>query len=302
MHENFIDEKCPICSEPFAEDSDIVVCPECGAPYHRECYLKEGKCLFSEQHGEFEWQSRKDKLREHFLNIEQANMEAEDAENAEEENDSEDEFEEFSIEEEIRRHENYEDFKAAVDKHVEKMSGRIPERNGVNGDDIAQYVGKNAMYYLPVFLDIVLHNKIVKPNFAAFLFSPFHCFYRHMNLFGTLITIAIAMVYELRLLIAGTLSTSPDVSVDGAQTIVMIMCAGIVVLMVCMLLFFNILYLRTTIKRIARIKRDSLSKEEADMRIYVEGRPSLFNAIAYPLCIFFVMSVLFRMLNGWLGM
>ena len=30
---------------------DIVVCPECGAPHHRECYEKEGHCHFADKHG-----------------------------------------------------------------------------------------------------------------------------------------------------------------------------------------------------------------------------------------------------------
>ena len=29
---------------------DIVVCPECGAPYHRACYQEKGQCIFEELH------------------------------------------------------------------------------------------------------------------------------------------------------------------------------------------------------------------------------------------------------------
>lgn len=49
--------KCPVCDIPFRSEDDIVVCPECGAPYHRECFQKEGKCVFDQLHekGE-EWQ------------------------------------------------------------------------------------------------------------------------------------------------------------------------------------------------------------------------------------------------------
>ncbi|HCR44523.1 MAG TPA: hypothetical protein DIV41_08065 [Ruminococcaceae bacterium] len=44
--------KCPVCGKTFTKDDDIVVCPECGAPYHRECYAKAGRCVFSEKHGQ----------------------------------------------------------------------------------------------------------------------------------------------------------------------------------------------------------------------------------------------------------
>ena len=43
--------KCPVCGKPFTSDDDIVVCPECGAPYHRACYQQAGHCIFQEKHG-----------------------------------------------------------------------------------------------------------------------------------------------------------------------------------------------------------------------------------------------------------
>ena len=48
--------KCPVCQQPFAESDDIVVCPDCGAPYHRGCYQKNAGCLFAGRHAPgFEW-------------------------------------------------------------------------------------------------------------------------------------------------------------------------------------------------------------------------------------------------------
>lgn len=43
---------CPVCSQPLNEQDDIVVCPECGAPYHRACYKQAGHCIFEEKHAE----------------------------------------------------------------------------------------------------------------------------------------------------------------------------------------------------------------------------------------------------------
>lgn len=42
--------ECPVCGEAFKQEDDIVVCPQCGAPYHRACYEKEGKCIFDGLH------------------------------------------------------------------------------------------------------------------------------------------------------------------------------------------------------------------------------------------------------------
>lgn len=54
---NFIGEKCPVCNNRFTAEDDIVVCPECGAPHHRECYKLENKCANEEYHGTgYKWE------------------------------------------------------------------------------------------------------------------------------------------------------------------------------------------------------------------------------------------------------
>ncbi|WP_099203782.1 RING finger protein [Scatolibacter rhodanostii] len=42
--------KCPCCDIAFRKEDDIVVCPHCGAPYHRHCYDKAGNCIFADEH------------------------------------------------------------------------------------------------------------------------------------------------------------------------------------------------------------------------------------------------------------
>ena len=42
---------CPVCRELLKEQDDVVVCPECGAPYHRACYKEAGRCLYEDKHG-----------------------------------------------------------------------------------------------------------------------------------------------------------------------------------------------------------------------------------------------------------
>ena len=47
---NYIGEKCAACGNVFTEDDDIVVCPECGTPHHRDCYKSAGKCANTDLH------------------------------------------------------------------------------------------------------------------------------------------------------------------------------------------------------------------------------------------------------------
>lgn len=42
--------KCPVCEKPFTDNDDVVVCPKCGAPYHRACYMEKGDCIFTDLH------------------------------------------------------------------------------------------------------------------------------------------------------------------------------------------------------------------------------------------------------------
>ena len=47
---------CPVCEQAFTDDDDIVVCPDCGTPYHRACWQKVGACLHQSEHAAgFEW-------------------------------------------------------------------------------------------------------------------------------------------------------------------------------------------------------------------------------------------------------
>ncbi len=41
----FTGTRCMVCNDKFTKDDDIVVCPECGTPYHRLCYGKSGSCV-----------------------------------------------------------------------------------------------------------------------------------------------------------------------------------------------------------------------------------------------------------------
>lgn len=47
---NYNGTKCISCGQIFKDNDDVVVCPECGTPYHRECYLKEGQCINTSLH------------------------------------------------------------------------------------------------------------------------------------------------------------------------------------------------------------------------------------------------------------
>ncbi len=47
---------CVCCSNTFTDNDDVVVCPLCGSPHHRECWNKNGECANTSLHTEgFSW-------------------------------------------------------------------------------------------------------------------------------------------------------------------------------------------------------------------------------------------------------
>lgn len=58
---------CPVCNKEFTDNDDIVVCPDCGAPYHRSCYNEKGACIFDNLHAEHkDWQMPKIKTEAEY--------------------------------------------------------------------------------------------------------------------------------------------------------------------------------------------------------------------------------------------
>ena len=44
-------QKCPVCHAYLFDDDDVVFCPICGAPHHRDCYNAIGHCALEDKHG-----------------------------------------------------------------------------------------------------------------------------------------------------------------------------------------------------------------------------------------------------------
>lgn len=54
---NYTGIECPVCNEKFNSNDDVVVCPVCGTPHHRECWKNNGCCKNADKHTEgFIWQ------------------------------------------------------------------------------------------------------------------------------------------------------------------------------------------------------------------------------------------------------
>ena len=51
MSLNSQEKQCVVCKAYLFPEDDVVFCPTCGAPHHRDCYNSVGHCGLEEFHG-----------------------------------------------------------------------------------------------------------------------------------------------------------------------------------------------------------------------------------------------------------
>lgn len=188
---NFIGSKCIVCDKLFEKDDDIVVCPECGTPYHRNCYLEKGNCINTELHEKNETWKAEDSP--HIQNGEII------CTNCGIHNSSLSMFcEKCGLPlihlDESQQNKSYQNingngplnFEATRINYDDPMCGFNPQEEYEDGtaklSEVAAAVGDNTHYYLPIFKRFKETGKKFFPNFIAFLFPEFYYAYRKMYL------------------------------------------------------------------------------------------------------------------------
>ena len=154
--------KCPVCSNQFTENDDVVVCPECGTPHHRECYIQNGACANSDKHGTNE------PIEVEFVDVEDKEEPA---------------FEEESTENKA------ENSQQVVQEIIEEMKGAKGDYM-LNGKHVSFYeaaIKKNQKYYIPRFMLMDKTKKAVSWNIGGFFVPLAWCLYRKMYKFATII-------------------------------------------------------------------------------------------------------------------
>lgn len=180
--------KCPVCNKQFKDGDDIVVCPECGTPHHRECYKLTGHCVNQGLHksGYSFIDSEKEKLKveeqketaksfegeysgDYYYSpdddfVAQAKKEVQEKKQASTDSDNTDGgF--FSIP------------TIQVDESFYKMRGTI---DGLSISDIAATVRTNVSRFIQIFKKQSKTKKKAGWNWAAFFFGSFYLLFRKM--------------------------------------------------------------------------------------------------------------------------
>lgn len=188
---------CEGCGEPLTLKDDIVVCPDCGAPYHRTCYEKLGRCIHSPAHAAgYEWHFpyQDAELRtcpscgERTLRSEETCRccgAALPPESAEQPNDraaaSAEQNRDFDYSR-MYRDEMYRNFTEKVvdpvHRNVRAAFGKDELIDGVPYQDWVDFIGTAAPVYLNDYSQMQLRHSKISMSFSALLFGPFYFFYR----------------------------------------------------------------------------------------------------------------------------
>ena len=147
-----IDENmlCPVCKAKLFTD-EVAFCPECGAPHHKQCYLKLGHCAYEEFHGtENQWQPPQEQPEEEQQVVEQTQQAP-------------------APQPVVVEQQNTQQNPFFVANGIDKDE----DIGGVKAEDIAKFVGYNALRYIKVFRKFATRKTKVNWNWLAFFLPEF---------------------------------------------------------------------------------------------------------------------------------
>lgn len=293
--------KCISCGEVFETGDDIVVCPECGTPYHRDCYHKEGTCINTELHDKNESWKPVPPRKEQVLDGNEQNEQSDEPIKCGRCGETNEPDKLFCVkcgmplnrnESQERPFNNYTNqnmnnggfnqqnpqnfnqqgfmpngspFGMGVQMTYDKES----DVDGIKLGDYAKYIGKNPIIMLTNFIKFAKLGVRHSFNFGALLFPEFYFFYRKMPLRGIiflLITILLSvpqLIYigQNGMISAFTLSTHIDVEGNLFNVIYNLASAAMLGVKIAATLYANYWYYKKAKRDITKI-RDTFGADE----------------------------------------
>ena len=297
MSAYFSGKKCSVCGVVFGEEDDVVACPVCGAPHHRECW--SGQCAFHEKHGtEEQWQS---------------NNETEETVEVEE-NDTP-RFSEsgkavtcmrcgrinFPATDKctycgnpLTSNDESVPFEATIKTFpfmIDPLGGVDPfeDIGGATAGETAEFVAANTVRYIPKFSKMNRTKNVVSWNWAAFLFPGYWFLYRKCYLQGIFVLLmtvvsdilstpftqsvmALASSFENYQDVVTYLSTHLDAISMTEYLMYLASMAILFVIMVASGMFGDAIYKKHCINKINEIKATANAENQPTRGIIMKAR------------------------------
>lgn len=294
----YIGEKCIVCKKEFNANDDIVVCPECGTPYHRHCYAECGECINNELHENGESWKSQEKPREeedgnkkcpycgnlnkpHSIICEKCGTPlVEDLHK----NMSGGAFGGMNSQDNI-------DQRGAFTQTFgfepgDKYCGMDPEEDfeKVKLGELADFVGKNQIYYLPIFKKIKDGGSKISLNIISFIFPELYFANRKMWLWTAIsIVISTVMFFPMMIYMFSEMGIMNEIfakiNIESRTFEIIYDVSNYVsfAFKLLMLLFSNWLYYRHALNKIKR--RKTLGKKLKTSELAAVGGTSLSGMV-----------------------
>ncbi len=187
---------CEVCGSEFGNNDDIVVCPVCGTPHHRDCWMKTGKCVNEEKHENgFVWTAPEKEIEDAEAQAKESVSENDDpvhivcpncgAECPPNSLVCHDCGEKFGLSTALLGAQQ--GFTIDNDYFLRGVDADPNDNiDGVSARDAATYIQMRSSRYIPKFIRMSAENKKLSWNWAAFFLSPLWFFYRKLYKAGAL--------------------------------------------------------------------------------------------------------------------
>ncbi|MBP3559631.1 MAG: DUF2628 domain-containing protein [Clostridia bacterium] len=189
---------CPLCGQAFNDTDDVVVCPDCGTPHHRECWFNNGKCANSERHG------IKEPIEVEFKQVETEENIDNSTENGIEKNDenTSGNAQVFGYFGNTNFNENQgkEPPQKIVQDIMDRLSNNSQEEVVIDNHKLSFFaaaIGKNQEYYLPRFMLFEKVKKAFSWNIAGFFVPLAWTLYRKMYKLSALIFAVYMVIFSI---------------------------------------------------------------------------------------------------------
>lgn len=252
---------CPVCQKKLDDAQPVVVCPECGAPYHLDCYKNTGHCIFPELHeAKLSWKPPFTPPEENTTNTDQASpIKCNSCGTI---NPSTGLFcrtcgaDLVSNQAMPNMGDNPMQFNPMGPMYMPVADET--DFNGITAKEVKAFVGKNSAYYLHHFKQLTdTSGKAKIINWGGFLFMGWYYIFRKMYGIGI-----VAVIANLILSIPNTVlmlsRIDPSLSHINNNTLtVLYMVSTLVGLMLRFFcgFFANSIYLSHTKKKVSKIKK-----------------------------------------------
>jgi hypothetical protein len=162
--------ECPVCKKKFEQNDDIVVCPECGTPHHRQCYDFIGHCVNQGLH-----QSGYDYYNENKPIVEQQDVQNSDTD--------EQHSTQNQTNQEVPFQNPFTVNPVMINSEYENDTQTI---NDESVADVAATVRTNVPRFIDKFKKMESQNSKFGWNWSAFFFGPFYLLFRKIYKQGIL--------------------------------------------------------------------------------------------------------------------